>query len=51
MFMLMTRHSIGTWDGKVPTHTHMGQSFTGHTITPAQMTQLYHPPLHGQNPP
>ena len=40
-------HNRNFW--KVPIPTHMGQSFRGHTITAAQITQLYHS-LHGPKP-
>ena len=36
--------------GKVPTLTHMGPSFTRHTWTWAQITQLYQPHYRGQTP-
>ena len=39
----MTPLSKGVW--QVPTATHLGQSFTGYTITAAQIAQLtIHPP-------
>ena len=48
IFVSMTLNSIGTWE---TTNSHIcGMSFTGHTFTPAQVTQIYLPPYMVQPP-
>ena len=50
MYIHVNDPSLNRNLGKDQLPTHMEPSFIGHTCTPAQITQFYHP-LHGSNPP